>query len=1000
MAINSDLVFLATFLFIVIDIILIIRLLLNKAKAKEKTEQYEVQTKFYIRSLLGNNRQSLSTKRYKGLSPIRNIAVLEKESDSVTTQFDIERSIRKSSRGLHSVFKLKRIESAVRLGALPTDSARVALESALKKEKDIPVRLYLANALSDIGDERSIPVLVDSLLGTHRWYREKVNMLIADYGGGLQPYLSSYMKRQEIEIQELLVDCASEYVCSDLKRYLFQMIDNIDDVLPCLEATPDTKKCCCNCRWGRRTLTNGKRLCQYNGVVESDYHCRKYRYLIVNMNLPETYEKLVYRAAEVASKLYFLEMSQDQYVNSPHPDIRRFAVKALGHFDSMDHFVRIKELLNDEAVGQFALEALSNMISLNSAYIRPATDFFLQEERTSVKEHLAEALSGKVEYFILKLDTGEQKKAEEVIKQLIILGKTSVIIGFLNNNKEIELENRLVTIVKTAISGKENLEREFRTYLHQPILEKAGLEEYEEIQLDKTPKKDGKMSKALYSLLVLVVAFFPAVYLIRHFEMLSSWPILLHVKTYIIDFNYYLAFYAAVINAIYLGFALLSRFHVSLQERIWRCKSIRMLFKKKMLPTVSVIVPAFNEEKIIIESANSLLNLAYPDYELLVVNDGSKDHTLDVLIRYFDLKRVDYSYPKRLNTEPIRGIYKNPLYPKLIVVDKENGGKADSLNAGIVLSNKDYFCCIDSDSLLEKDALLKLASQTLDEGTETPALGGNIIPINGCKVERGFISEVKIPNNPIARFQTMEYIRAFMSGRLGWAYINCLLIISGAFGLFRKERAIAVGGYLTKKEKYRTDTVGEDMEVVVRISRMMREQGKKYRINYCYNANCWTEVPETMQSLKKQRYRWHRGLIEILYFHRKVLFNPRYGRMGMVSMPYFFIFELAGPLIEVQGYLMVIAAIFLGLFNWQIALLLLFTNILLGVSVSITSLIVTEKDNHYYSYGDVLKLAFCAVIENFGARQVLSFWRVFGYFKMFGKDQGWGSQVRKGFKQH
>jgi len=1000
MRINTDFIFMATFLLLVIDLFLIIRLLLNKAKAQEKADSDEVLAKSYIGERIGHENLPISKNNYKKVMYIKNIVTLEDGSDPLITQSLLEHSTRKSISGLHSIFKLKRIESAVNLGLLATDSARVALETALRKEKRTPVRLYLANALSDIGDERSIPVLVESLMGTHKWYREKVNMLIADFGGDLLRYLPNYTARKEIEIQELLVDCASVYVCSDLKQYLFDLIDNMDANIACLEnscSCSETTKSCCNCQFGRTLLSDGNRLCLHKGVVSSNYHCRKFRYLIVNTNMEANYETLIQKAAEIASDLYYRDFSQEKYLFSDHVPIRKSAVTALGRFDSLDSFVRLKDFLAEEAVSQCALDALFHMISLNASYIRSATEFFLTEKRIRVKEQLAEALTGKIEYFILQLETADRITATEVIKQLIQLGETSTIIGFLNNNKDIEIENDLLAIVKNSISGNANLEREFCAYLQQALLTKIGVLNCAKILHKKEEKKNVPMSKALYSLLAIILAVFPAIYFIRHFDTLSTWPILLHVKTYVVDFNYYLAFYAALINIIYLLFLILSRINVSQQERIWKCKSNRMLFKKKMLPSVSIIAPGFNEEKVIVESANSLLNLVYPDYELIVVNDGSKDNTLTVLIEYFDLKRVDYSYQKRLNTEPIRGIYKNPLYPKLIVVDKENGGKADSLNAGIVLSNKEYFCCIDSDSILEKDALLKLASQTLDEGTETPALGGNIYPINGCKVQRGFISDVKIPRNSLARFQTMEYIRAFMSGRLGWAYINCLLIISGAFGLFRKERVIAVGGYLTSNEKYKTDTVGEDMELVVRITRMMHELGKKYRINYCYNANCWTEVPEALLNLKKQRYRWHRGLIEILFFHRKVLFNPRYGKMGMVSMPYYFIFEMAGPLVEVQGYLMVIAACFLGLLNWQIALLLFFTNILMGVSVSIASLMIAEKDNRYYSYGDILILILYAVLENFGARQMFSLWRVIGYFKMFGKQQGWGIQIRKGF---
>jgi cellulose synthase/poly-beta-1,6-N-acetylglucosamine synthase-like glycosyltransferase len=236
-----------------------------------------------------------------------------------------------------------------------------------------------------------------------------------------------------------------------------------------------------------------------------------------------------------------------------------------------------------------------------------------------------------------------------------------------------------------------------------------------------------------------------------------------------------------------------------------------------------------------------------------------------------------------------------------------------------------------------------------------------------------------------------------MAGRLGWAFINSLLIISGAFGLFRKERVISVGGYLTSSGKYEKDTVGEDMELVVRISRFMRELGNKYRICYAFNANCWTEVPEDFKTLKKQRYRWHKGLIDILTFHRKMLFNPAYGRTGTIAMPYFFIFEMMGPLIEIQGYIMVVLAFILGLLNKEIALILFVSTILMGVLISVSSLLLVEKDTKYFKLKDLIILIIYSFIENFGPRQIFSFWRVGGYINMLKKPGGWDKAERKGF---
>jgi cellulose synthase/poly-beta-1,6-N-acetylglucosamine synthase-like glycosyltransferase len=451
------------------------------------------------------------------------------------------------------------------------------------------------------------------------------------------------------------------------------------------------------------------------------------------------------------------------------------------------------------------------------------------------------------------------------------------------------------------------------------------------------------------------------------------------------------------ISVVYFVLLLLSYINVNKQVKLWKLKNMSLMFKKGMLPSISIVAPAFNEEKTVIESVNSLLNLEYPDYELILVNDGSTDQTLERLIKVYNLKRVDFVYHEKIETKSVRGVYTSISLPRLIVVDKENGGKGDSLNVGINISKKEYFCGIDADSLLEGDALLRLASMTLDQGIETPALGGNILPINGTSVNNGQIKDVKLPRGILGKLQTIEYTRAFKAGRLGWAQINGLLIISGAFGLFRTERVIRAGGYLTKSGMFHRDTVGEDMELVVRIARSMKEENLKYKICYSYNANCWTEVPEELNSLKKQRYRWHKGLIDNLDFHSKMLFNPKYGVNGLISMPYFFVFEMLGPMIEVQGIIMVILAFILGLLNIKIAMLIFIFTVMTGILISTASLAILEKDSSIFSKRDVLTLFFYAFLENFGPRQLISLWRVGSFFSMMRKPTTWDKGERKGF---
>lgn len=988
---------------IYINIVLVFKLIMNKAKKEENKKLINKQKRRLIKSLFDEKVVEKGTELFESYAAMKqSIALRGKDTNVIVGFIRDKRTEKNNKRRLSSAFSTIRMEAAVSLGVIATEEARILIEKAVIIEKSYPVKIYMANALADIGDARSIPVLVSTLKNAHRWYRDKLNMILSDFGEKLHTYLPNILQNEEIEIKELIVDFSSIYISEQLKVFLLNMIDEMESKIVRLEGIfkDNQEKCCNNCTLGGTVLPDNNRLCKFNGIVTPGYLCKKYKGIPVSIMTITNYKKLVYKAAEVVSQFYFKELDQNKYLASEDPKLRNIAISALSNYNSLENLNRLISYLKVECTERTAINSILQILVRNPGYINVILKKLINESDPGMKVKLAEILSGRIEYFIMKLATRERKMAIDIIKQVLLLGKTNEVIGFLNINKDKDIENELVAIIKEIIVGNDELQKEFCTYLNERIIMKCGLLKCEELLRKREEKKEKNIINLLYSIMFVVAAVFPIIYLIRHFEIIFSRTFFSQIKIYILDFNYYLAFYSITINLIYIALLILSFINVSKQMKLWKLKGISLLFKKKMLPGITIIAPAFNEEKTIIESCNSLLNLKYPDYELILVNDGSKDNTLDVLIRSFDLKRIDFLFDYKLSTRPVRGVYVNRSIPKLIVVDKENGGKADSLNAGINISRKEYFCGIDADSLLEEEALLKLASQTLDYGVETPALGGNIFPINGCSVDRGLITDICVPKNKLARFQTVEYIRAFMAGRLGWDYMNSLLIISGAFGLFRKERIISIGGYLTSSGKYAKDTVGEDMELVVRISRLMRELGQKYRICYSFNANCWTEVPEDLLSLKKQRYRWHRGLIDILTFHRKVMFNPSYGRMGMFAMPYFLIFEMIGPLIEIQGYIMVLLAFVLGLLNIKIAVLLFVSNILLGMVVSIASVLIAEKDLSHFKFKDISILILYAILENFGPRQLFSFWRVGGYFKMFSKEQGWGKMKRKGFAQN
>ncbi|HSF68559.1 MAG TPA: glycosyltransferase [Nitrospiraceae bacterium] len=406
-------------------------------------------------------------------------------------------------------------------------------------------------------------------------------------------------------------------------------------------------------------------------------------------------------------------------------------------------------------------------------------------------------------------------------------------------------------------------------------------------------------------------------------------------------------------------------------------------------PQISLLVPAYNEEATIVSSIRSLLQLSYSEYEIIAINDGSKDKTLEVLIKEFDLMPFPETYDRRLVTKEIRNIYHSATHPNLRVIDKINGGKADSLNAGINISRYPLFCSLDADSILERDSL-RLVVQPFLNDPLTVACSGTVRIANGCQVKDGYLTAVGLPANFLALFQIVEYLRAFLFGRLGWSPMNAMLIISGAFGMFHKDTVITVGGY-------RPDTIGEDMELVVRLHRRLRLQGKPYRITFVPDPVCWTEAPEDLYTLKNQRIRWQRGLCESLTKNKGLLFHPKGGVVGWLAFPFMALFEWLGPVIEVAGYALVIVGFMLGFVSFEAWSSLLLAAISLGILLSVSAVLLEEVSFHAYPKPRYVLLLFLAAIaENFGYRQLNTVWRIIGLARWLrgGKAQ-WGEMSRK-----
>ena len=448
--------------------------------------------------------------------------------------------------------------------------------------------------------------------------------------------------------------------------------------------------------------------------------------------------------------------------------------------------------------------------------------------------------------------------------------------------------------------------------------------------------------------------------------------------------------YFLALNSFYAVLLLLSIPEIWEQTRLAEDDDFQRLMQSDALPPITILVPAYNESATIEASVTAILTLEYRSYEVVVVNDGSKDDTMDQLRHAFDLYEIPRIYPETIVTKPLRAVYRSRSRSRLLVLDKENGGKADSLNAAINASRFPLVIAVDADTLIEPDALLRLTRPFL-LGRQIAAVGGTVRVANNCIVQDGRVTDARVPRRMLPGIQVVEYLRAFLFGRLGWNRLGGNLIISGAFGLFRKQYLAAIGGY-------RTTSIVEDLDLVVRLHRYLRHHKIRYEMPFIPDPVAWTEVPESAKVLARQRERWHRGLIAAMWEYKGMLFNPRYGRVGLLAMPFYAFGEMLAPLIEVLGYVVTVIGLSAGMVNVSFALLFMLVAWGYGMLLSIWAVVLEEVSfRRYRRFGDLLRLLLFASLENFGYRQRTVWWRLKAFVTVWKRAHVWGDMTRKGF---
>jgi cellulose synthase/poly-beta-1,6-N-acetylglucosamine synthase-like glycosyltransferase len=448
--------------------------------------------------------------------------------------------------------------------------------------------------------------------------------------------------------------------------------------------------------------------------------------------------------------------------------------------------------------------------------------------------------------------------------------------------------------------------------------------------------------------------------------------------------------YFLALNTFYALLLVLAIPEIWEQTRLAEDEDFQRLMQSDALPPITILVPAHNESATIETSVTAILTLEYRNFEIVVVNDGSKDDTMERLRQAFELYEVPRTYAESIPTQPLRAVYRSRTRTRLLVIDKENGGKADSLNAAINASRFPLVIAVDADTLIEPDALLRLTRPFL-LGARIAAVGGTVRVANSCVVKDGRVTDARVPRRFLPGIQVVEYLRAFLFGRLGWNRLGGSLVISGAFGLFRKDYLHAIGGYSVS-------SIVEDLDLVVRLHRHLQRNKIRYEILFIPDPVAWTEVPESGRILSRQRERWHRGLIAAMWQYKGMLGNPRYGRVGLIAMPFFAFGEMLAPVVEVLGVGITILGLTYGAIDTSFALLFLLVAWGYGVLLSIWAVVLDEVSfRRYGRLGDVVRLLLYAMLEAFGYRQRTVWWRLKAFVNVWKRRQVWGEMVRKGF---
>ncbi|MGB3366745.1 MAG: glycosyltransferase [Acidaminobacteraceae bacterium] len=878
-----------------------------------------------------------------------NVSINKEEKELIKSAVDNSNVIKFSGKLLNSFSTKRRIKSAVMLGFIGQVESIKLLEEKLIKEKNYIVKLYIINSLIIQESHGSDKFIYESLIESPVWYQKRFRKLIMEYKEYFYQSLDCVIERKEIEIKKAIIYIASIYYDIRLKEFMLKEIDSY--------------------------------------LIEKSYKTSPKK------------RKHLYFTLECLAVHYHKCLDHERYLDSDDLNIREIAIKSLEKYGGIYSFNKVMAHVKDKELIDVVKSSLLSLLEHDESLTRYVSQLFVEEQNRQYLDVYAYVLSYKIEYFARRLLSSERKKMRKIIEKIIFHNYNMSIIDYLNKNNNLEIENEIIDLLNDVFEIDGSITKDYTIYLDADIMRKMNLRS-EGFFISPYNMESLSLYKKIFiaTLFTITVLLMPIIYFLININDVTSLTRTEIFREIIRDIPIYLGFYYVILNSIYILMCVLSIKSSADQKYMGKLKKKVKVFERALLPSISIIIPISNQKKYLVDGLNGYLNIKYPKYDIILIDDGSTDESFELLSDYFGFYKENFNIEKLEYYPSIRSVYRSRRNSNLVYVDKKRTGKSDCLDLGSILSEHEYVCAADIDGVMDQDFLYKMASRINDDEEETIAVLGNVVPINDCEKIKGCIDHYNLPHKLIAKLQYIDLFRNYINIKIARGYMNSILMPSGSFCLFKRDKLMDVGGYKGYEFEFKDDTNKEDIDLMYRLIKHMYDNLLPYKISYNSYGNYYRVLPENILSLRKLRRRWQREYLDAMITHSDMLLNANYGLNGEFNSILNLILEFVAPLFEIIGLSVFIFTAVNGTLSLDVMIFVIF-GITLGTISSVLPVCMLNTESEKSSIGAVFELFILSIVSTFGYLQIVRALKISDTIGAIKKHDGY-YQKRFAFKSN